>query len=82
MKSKRFAICRDKHSLPRYALATASIYGVCGYGPAGPAPQFACAAKLNVDDSIGKQCLGQMNSQRQSRGKQFSGKRGNAPCAE
>jgi N-acetylglutamate synthase-like GNAT family acetyltransferase len=31
----------DKRSLLRHALATASIYGVCGCGPSGPAPTFA-----------------------------------------
>jgi len=33
----------DKYSLLPYALATAFIYGICGYGPLGPAPQFAGA---------------------------------------
>jgi len=33
----------DKRSLLRYALATASIYGDCGYRPSGPAPTFTGA---------------------------------------
>jgi hypothetical protein len=33
----------DKRSLLRYALATAPIYGISGYGPSGPAPTFADA---------------------------------------
>jgi len=28
----------DERSLLRYALATASIYSICGYGPPGSAP--------------------------------------------
>jgi len=31
------------HPLLRDALAVASIYGVCGGGPSGPAPKFAGA---------------------------------------
>ena len=38
----------DKRSLLRYALATASIYGICGYGPSGPAPKFAGANFANA----------------------------------
>jgi hypothetical protein len=37
----------DKCSLLRYALATASIYGICGYGPSGPAPTSAGADFAN-----------------------------------
>ena len=33
----------DKHALLRYALATASIYRVCCYGPFGPTSKFAGA---------------------------------------
>jgi len=51
MKSKRFAILRDKHSLLRYALATASVYGICGCGPSGLAPTFA-GANLNAGDIV------------------------------
>jgi hypothetical protein len=38
----------DKCSLPRYALTTASIYGVFGCGPSGPAPKFAGANFSNA----------------------------------
>ena len=37
----------DKRLLLRYALATASIYGICGCGPSGPAPKFAGANFAN-----------------------------------
>jgi hypothetical protein len=32
-----------ERSLLRHALATPSIYRICGYGPSGPAPTFAGA---------------------------------------
>jgi hypothetical protein len=41
------SLCRLPRLL-RYALATASIYGLCGYGPSGPAPKFAGANFSNA----------------------------------
>jgi hypothetical protein len=38
----------DTRSLLRYALATASICGIGGCGPSGPAPTFASASLLNT----------------------------------
>jgi CDGSH-type Zn-finger protein len=38
----------DKHSLPRYALAKASTYGICGCGSSGPAPTFVGAHFSNI----------------------------------
>lgn len=32
--------------LLRYALATTSIYGICGYGSSGPAPKFVGANSM------------------------------------
>jgi len=41
------------HPLLRYALATASVYGVCGCGPSGPALTFAGANLANGVAVIG-----------------------------
>jgi len=38
----------DKRSLLRYVLATAFTYGICGYGPSGPALKFAGANFSNA----------------------------------